>query len=175
MKKEYWHIVLTAGFALGVLYSAMAFLGYAFHGNSVVGWLCSIGGFASIVWSLIYYGRRAAAVKDIDGAGFSYGQAFGFSLLVLLLSGVLVGISQWVLQNVIDPAFYEELNATSVENILRLMSKIPTDEQVKLIKESQEMAKHMWPLIMGSMFNMAFLGGLVALVTSTVIKRKIRI
>lgn len=171
MKKDYWHIVLTAGFVLGVLYAATTFLSYVFYGNVIMGWICSIAGFGAIVWSLLFYGKKTAALKDVDGMGFSYGQAFGFSMLVLLLSGVIVGISQWTLQNVIDPVFYDQLYKTAIEE---MVAKVPSAgaDQIKMMKESQDMMRQMWAVILASMLSMALLGGIVALATSAAIKRQ---
>lgn len=171
MKKEYWHVVLTAGFILGILYSAQTFLSYAFYGNKITGWIASLIGFASIVWVLINYGKKAAAIKDPEGMGYSYGQAFGFSIIVLLLSGIIVGISQWLLQNVIDPEFYAKLYKEAAEQMVTLMPNA-SDEQIKAMQASQQMMRQMWAVIGASMISMLMLGGLVALATSVVIKRK---
>lgn len=171
MKNEYWNIVLTAGFVLGVLYAAQGFLSYVFYGNMLMGWLTSILGFAAIIWVLVYYGRKAAEIKDVDGVGYTYGQAFGFSLLVLLLSGVIVGFSQWLLQAVIDPEFYAIIYRETTEKMLSMM-KNPTDEQITAMKQSVQRMQDMWYVIGASMFSMCMLGGLVALGTSAVVKRR---
>lgn len=174
MKKEYWNTVLTAGLVLGVLYAAAGFLTYATYGNSAMGWIISVLGFAVIAWSLYYYGKKVAVITDVDGMGFSYGKAVGFSIMVLLLSGVITGISQWLLQNVIDPEFYAQIHREALENVIKLMPSA-TDEQIAASKKSLDMMHQIWYVIGASMLSMVLLGGLVALITSVFVQRKPRV
>lgn len=147
-------------------------LGYVFKDNTsgIIAFIMFLYSFGAITWPLVYYTRRAAQIKDYNGRGFSYGQAFGFSMLTLLLSGIVIGISTWVLQNVIDPEFYNNLNQKSTEIILSAL-KTPTDEEIEAIKRSQDMMRTIWGTIFGSTLAIAMMGGVVALGTSAFAKR----
>lgn len=172
MKKDYWNIVLTAAFVLGVLYAAFNFVSYAFYGNAIVGWLSSLAGFGVILWSLVYYGRRAALLKDVDGVGFTFGQAFGFSIMVLLLSGVIVGIGQWLLQNVIDPTFYDKLYKDALEQSIKVLGNSADDTQIESVRRTHDMMRQPLVVVFGAMLSMGLMGGLVGLAASAIIKRK---
>lgn len=172
MKKEYWNIVLTAALVLGVLYTAFTFLGYVFYGNAIVGWMVSLASFGSILWSLVYYGKRAAVLKDVDGVGFTFGQAFGFSIVVLLLSGVIVGIGQWFLQNVVDPEFYDQLYKQTLENTIKMMGSSANDVQIEAARQTQELMRQPLAVVFSAVLSMGLMGGLVGLAASAIIKRK---
>lgn len=168
-KALYWKNVLTAAAALGLLYGVQIVVGYLCRSfdSTVFGTLLSLYGFGVIVWSLLFFGRRAERIKNTDGAGYSYSEAFGFSLLVLVLSGIIVGFVQWFLQNVIDPVYYTEI----YKQTLTQMTKGLSPEQIKMAKSSLDIMKSIWGMIGSMIFTMLMLGGLVALGTSAMVKK----
>lgn len=168
-KALYWKNILSAAAVLGLLYGVQIVLGYlARHAESnVVGTMLSLYGFGVIVWVLLFFGRRAERIKNVDGVGYNYSQAFGFSLLVLVLSGIIVGVVQWFLQNVIDPVYYTEI----YKQTLTQMTKGLSPEQIKMAKGSLDIMKSIWGMVGSMIFTMLMLGGLVALGTSAMVKK----
>ncbi|CDN32071.1 hypothetical protein BN938_1994 [Mucinivorans hirudinis] len=172
MKNQYWNLVLTGAFMLGVLWVALSFLSYVFNNNTVMNFINSIGGLGILIWALIFYGKKVAHLKDVDGVGFSYGQAFGFSILMLLLSGVIVGIGQWLLHNVVDPEFYAKVNKEATEAAVKMVGGKMDSRMIASMQEAQDKMKIIWWVIANSMGTMCLLGGFVALITSAVVRRK---
>lgn len=168
-KALYWKNTLTAAAVLGLLYSLQIVMGYFCRhiDSQVVGTLLSLYGFGVIVWSLLFFGRRAEKIKNTDGAGYSYSEAFGFSLLVLVISGIIVGFVQWFLQNMIDPIYYTEI----YKQTLTQMTKGMSPDQIKMAKSSLDIMKSVWGMIGSMIFTMLMLGGLVALGTSAMVKK----
>jgi len=172
MKKQYWSELLTGALVLGLLYAVQLVLSYVFKdgGPKVISWLLSVYGFAAIAWALFHYGKRASKLELYRTKGFSYGAAFGFSMLILIISGVLVGVAQWILQNVIDPEYYAQMYRRSMELIIQTTPSL-SDKQIEAMKTGQEITRSIWGMIGASMMTMILLGGLIALITSAVIKR----
>ena len=169
MQKEYWSELLTAALVLGLINAVIMVLGYVFKdgGSQVMNWLLNIATFAGIFWVLLQYGKRASRLDKFRKTGFSYGSAFGFSILMLFISGILTGTCQWILQTVIDPKYGEELLRTAI-NAAEKTGVAVDDQQIAMIKM---MTNSIWWIIGASMLSMVMLGGLVALVTSTFVKR----
>lgn len=169
-KSMYWKNILTGAAALGGLYGVQVVLGYLLRqwsGGGVVGTLLSLYGFGVIVFGLLFFGRRAERIRNVDGGGYSYSEGFGFSLLMLLFSGVIVGVVQWFLQNVVDPAYYSEIYRETLSGLTQGMSP----EQIKAARGSLDIMKSLGGMIGSMVFTMLMLGGLVALGTSAMIKK----
>lgn len=168
-KVLYWKNILSAALVLGGLYVLQLFMGYWLRNveTTMFAWLINLYGFVVIVWSLLFFGRRARDIKDDQGLGFSFAQAFGFSLQVLVFSGIIVGFGQWFLQNIVDPAYYTQVYTKSLE----LMTQGMTTEQVNIAKGSLDIMKSIWGMVFSMVFSMLMLGGLVALGTSVMLKR----
>lgn len=167
MKNNYTNNILTAGLILGVLYSAFSMLPYLFSGATWAVTLFYIGGFGVIAWGLFFYGKKAADIKDLDNAGYSYGQAFGFSVMALALSGVIIGLSSWLLNCVIDPAYFEaefQKNLSAQPNL--------TDEAITAAMKMRDYMQNPIILVLASTISMIFMGGIVALITSALVSRK---
>lgn len=173
MKNQYINTLLKGAFILGVIYTGVLFLDYAFRDmvGGMLNWILSFLSFAAIVASVIYFGREAAAIKDVDGAGYSYGAAVWFAIRMLAISGIIVGIGQWVLQNVVDPEYYEKLMRKSLEMLL-VQTPGLSESQVEMFQKTQEIARSLWGMVMANVLSMILLGGVVSLVTSVVVKRK---
>lgn len=100
---------------------------------------------------------------------FSYGAAFGFSLLVLVFSGAIVGVCQWVLQNMVDPTYYAMVYQNSLKAMIAV-GKMDA-QQIEIMKRSSELMRSIWGMIGASAFSMLLQGGLVALLTAAYVKR----
>lgn len=171
IKKARFNELLTAGFVLGLLYSVQIFVAYYLNGDSSYNWLFFIYGILVLVYCQTYFGRRAAALNDTAGGGYSYLQALGFSIKMLLLSGLIYGFASWLLSSVIDPEYGELLRRIMLEKALE-MAPNSTDEQIEIMRATSNFMTGVWGMMFSSMFSMLLNGGFVALVTSAFIKRK---
>lgn len=171
IKKAYLNELLTSGFVLGLLYAVQIFGAYYLNGESSYNWLFFLYGILVLAYCQIYFGRRAATLKDAVGGGYSYIQALGFSIKMLLLSGLIYGFASWLLSAIIDPAYGDLLRRMAMENAMK-MAPNSTDEQVEIMRATANFMTGVWGMMLSSMLTMLINGGFVALITSAFIKRK---
>lgn len=173
LKRAYLFELLTAGLAIGALSALQFVMVYLFKDidSKIINWAINIYGFGVIVWCLMYYGRRAAAIKDQNGVGYSFGSAFAFALTALLLSGIITGIGQWIMQNVVDPEYYREALRKALELTTQSTPNI-SEDQLEAIRSTQKIMNSIWGVIGANIMGMGIMGGLIALATSTFVKRK---
>lgn len=162
---------MTAGAILGLAYVLQMVAGYLLRDvmGGFMGTVLNLLGFGAIVAVLLFFGRRSAGIRDVEGAGYSYGAAFGFSLLVLMLAGVMVGVCQWVLQNVVDPVYYNAIYQKSLESMIAVGKM--SDDQQQIMRQSAQIMRSVWGMIGASLLSMLLQGGLVALLTAAYVKR----
>lgn len=169
-KQKYRGELLTAGMVLGLVMFAVMVLQYLFRdaGGFVVG-LLSFANFAAIVAVLIVYGRRAAALCPPDPVlrpnGFTYGRAFGFSILVSLLSGIVYGVGYFLLTEVIDPRYFGRAMERVAE--LYVASGLMTAEQVQA---GMALMHNLFVVIFANMVAMLFQGGFLSLFTAAIVR-----
>ncbi|MCH5305445.1 MAG: DUF4199 domain-containing protein [Rikenella sp.] len=172
-KQKYRIELLTAGMVLGLAMVAVLLLQYGTRnlGSAFVAGALSCATLVSIVAVFVFYGRRAAALCPPDPAarpnGFTYGRAFGFSLLVSLLSGIVYGAGYFWMAEVVDPHYFGQVIDRATE--LYDSSGLMTAEQML---EMKAMMHNQWILIAGHMLAMAMQGGFVALFTSAVVRHR---
>lgn len=169
-KKAYWNEILTGGFVLGLLYAVQIFVVYLLDGKTPFNWLFFLYGISVIAYCQLYFGRRIAVIRDVEGKGYSYLSALGNTVKILLLSGFVVGFASWLVQNVIDPAYGALLQRQATEQALAALPNA-TSEQVELARTMARAMTSIWGLIGVSMLSMLFNGVLIGLVTSAFIKR----
>lgn len=171
-KRKYRLELLTGGMVLGLAMVAVLVARYLMRGvaSGMPGSLLSMATLAAIVAVLVVYGRRAAALCPPDQkhpGGFTYGRAFGFSLLVCLLSGVVYGMGYFVMAEGVDPVYFGRI----LDQVARAYVEAGwmTPEQVG---EAVGAMHNQWMVIVGHMVAMVMQGGFVALFTSAVVRRR---
>lgn len=169
-RQKYRGELLTGGMVLGLAMFVIMVLQYLLRdvGGFLVG-LLSFAGFAAILVVLIVYGRRAAALCPPDPLlrpnGFSYGRAFGFSLLLSLLSGIVYGAGYFLLTEVIDPDYFGQAMNQVAE--MYVSSGLMTAEQVQA---GLALMHNLFVVIFANMVAMLFQGGFLALFTSAIVR-----
>lgn len=169
-RQKYRGELLTGGMVLGLAMFVIMVLQYLLRdvGGFLVG-LLSFAGFAAILVVLIVYGRRAAALCPPDPLlrpnGFSYGRAFGFSLLLSLLSGIVYGAGYFLLTEVIDPHYFGQAMNQVAE--MYVSSGLMTAEQVQA---GLALMHNLFVVIFANMVAMLFQGGFLALFTSAIVR-----
>lgn len=169
-KKQYTAEVMTAAMVMGLGMFVVMFLQYLLRdAGGMLGVLLSFANLGVVVAVLIIYGRRAAALCPPDPQrrpnGFTYGRAFGFSVLVSLLSGIIYGAGYFLLTEVIDPQFYGD----TINEVAKLYvsSGLMTAEQVQA---GVALMHNLFVVILANMIAMLFQGGFVALFTSAIVR-----
>lgn len=171
LKKTYRNELLTAGMVLGLAQVAILFLQYFLRATPMPGLqtLLSFASFGAIIAVFIIYGRKVAAAYADTPTGFSYGRAFGFCLLVSILSGIIYGVGYYLISQVIDPAYYAEMHRKVLE--LYASSGMLTEVQLESMKEAMGLLSNLFVVIFGYMFAMLLQGGFVALFVAAMLRR----
>lgn len=172
-KKKYRAELLTGGLVLGLVMLVMLVLQYLVRNmppGSIAG-LLGLVSFGAMVAVLVIYGKRAAALyqpdPDLRPGGFTYGRAFGFSILMCLLSGVVYGAGYFLMAEMVDPVYFGQI----MEQVARMYVKsgVMNAEQAR---EAMGMMHNQLLVIFGHMLAMAMQGGFVALFTSAIVRHR---
>lgn len=170
-RQKYWGELLTGGMVLGLVLFGIMLLQHVtrFMGREV-NTVLSVLSFGATVAILVIYGYRAARYclpDKLHPGGFTYGRAFGFSLLVSLLAGIICGAGYFLLTEVIDPVFFGEMIQQFAE--MYVSSGWMDADQAK---EMIALAHNIFVVILGNMVVMLLKGGFVALFTSAFVRHR---
>lgn len=174
-RQRYRIELLTAGMVLGLAMFALLVLQYWTRNlaSAFVSGLLSCATFGAIVAVQIIYGRRAAALCPPDPAvrpnGFTYGRAFGFSVLAALLSGIVYGAGYFLMIEVVAPHYFGQVIDRVAE--LYVSSGLMTAEQVGM---ARGLMHNLGMVIFSNMSVMLLYGGFVALFTSALVRHRVR-
>lgn len=172
-KQKYRVELLTAGMVLGLATFGVVVLQYATRNlaSAFVSGLLSCATFGAIVAVQIVYGRRAAALCPPDPLrrpnGFTYGRAFGFSVVASLLSGIVYGAGYFLMTETVDPGYFGQIIDRVAEAYVS--SGLMTREQISAVVG---LMHNLWWVIFANMVVMLLYGGFVALFTSAVVRHR---
>lgn len=169
MKNRYLNELFTGSLVMGLGLVVIMVLQYAIRNMQVgvLAALLSLGGFAVIVVTQVIYGRRVAS--DYGDAGFGYVRAFGLLILMSGLGGVIYGAGTYMMQTIVDPAYYGELQSKVIEAYVKTFKL--NAEQIGLFKQAQHMMNNVAAVVFSGAIGLMLQGGLVGLFTATFVKR----
>lgn len=163
--------LLTGAMVVGLLLALQVVLAYALPKESVWAWPTLLLGVAIYAAGQLFYGRRAALLRATETGSYSYLSALGFTLKMMLLAGIVVGVANWLVVGVWHPELGAELAKQSAAQSLAMFSD-PTPEQVATAGTMARAMVSVWGLVLVSMGSALLNGGLVGLVTSAFIQIK---
>lgn len=159
-KKSFWMNALNwgclAGVALFVLRLVMVLLKFE---SPVVDTVLTV----AILAGVIYVSGRANAAAA-GGYGYSYARAIGFVFATMLFAGLVVGIGNWFLQNIIAPEYFD------VQMAEALAKAGPQAEEAAGMMGG--IMKSPIVVILGGVIGTMFIGGLIGLVVCAFVTRK---
>lgn len=172
-RKIYNRELMTGSLILGVALVAVMVLQYLIRNmeGSFLAALLSLAGFVVIVVAQLRYGRRVAALSSLAD-GFSLGKAFGFMLMLSASAGVIYGLGAYIMQEVVDPAYYYDLQNKMVQVYVKSLGMTPEQASAFDSAEVRKMMSQIWIVVFSGIFGMVFQGGLIALFTSAMVRRK---
>lgn len=169
-RKKYRAELLTGGMVLGLAMFAILLLQYLSRNvpSGFLGGFLSFANFAAMVAVLVIYGKRAAALCPPDErhpGGFTYGRAFGLTILMSLLSGIVAGVGYYLMAEVVDPAYF----GRTMDQVARIYveSGMMTAEQVR---EGLALMHNLFVVVFANMIAMLFQGGFIGLFTSAIVR-----
>jgi hypothetical protein len=162
------------GLIVGLISMAVYYLAYFIDSSLLAAaWF----GFATLVISfvlIIIFGRQYRAEL---GGFMSFGSAFNFSFLVLVISGLIGLIGQILLFQVIDPALPGVLTEAFMKNTLETMEKFGASPDAMDPNMMDEMKKSMEEgfTVMGQIKSFGMLlifSAILALILGAILKKK---
>jgi Protein of unknown function (DUF4199) len=163
-KSLFWKNSLKHGLIVGLVIIIYSVLLYVFDLNLIqalgyVVYVIFIAGF--------FLGTKAFRDNNLNG-NISYGRAFGYSIVILLIGSIIYSIYSYFLVAVIDPDLIDKMLALGEEKMLQ---QGMSDDQIEMAQSMQK--KFMSPGIMSviGFFGLMFIGTILALITSAIVKK----
>lgn len=178
-KSNFWNDACRGGAIIGLVMAVsnvaeQAMLlkgGIGMYGLVIVEWLALAGVF---IWLLYRFTRKRAALYAPE-EGFSFGQGFGFIVVMSLLSGLIVGAAGYFYRHV--AIGYDVYTERYIDSVNGLLSEVPvpaaTVDAYELLFEQLRSTPEpsIFAAIASSMFWYVVAGGLIGLVIAGVISR----
>ena len=178
-KSNFWNDACRGGAIIGLVMAVsnvaeQAMLlkgGIGMYGLVIVEWLALAGVF---IWLLYRFTRKRAALYAPE-EGFSFGQGFGFIVVMSLLSGLIAGAAGYFYRHV--AIGYDVYTERYIDSVNGLLSEVPvpaaTVDAYELLFEQLRSTPEpsIFAAIASSMFWYVVAGGLIGLVIARVISR----
>ena len=178
-KSNFWNDACRGGAIIGLVMAVsnvaeQAMLlkgGIGMYGLVIVEWLALAGVF---IWLLYRVTRKRAALYAPE-EGFSFGQGFGFIVVMSLLSGLIAGAAGYFYRHV--AIGYDVYTERYIDSVNGLLSEVPvpaaTVDAYELLFEQLRSTPEpsIFAAIASSMFWYVVAGGLIGLVIAGVISR----
>lgn len=180
-RAKFWNDACRGGAIIGLVMAAsnVAEQAIMYKGGSialialmVLEWLAMAGVF---IW-LLYRFTRKHSTQYSPEEGFSYGQGLGFSVVMSLLSGLIVGAAGYFYRYVlIGNDRYTERLIDTIRGLYAQMPSMPADledayetmfEQLRALPEPS-----IFRAVLSSMFVYFVVGGLIGLIVAGVLTR----
>lgn len=117
---------------------------------------------AGIIWAQISY------KKALDGT-LTYGQAVGVGVLTMAFAGVITGLYNFLLFQVIDPSLQEQMRIFTEEQIIQ-QGRVP-EEQVEMAVNMATKFQTPTMMFIMAVVGGAFAGLIVSLITAIFVKK----
>ncbi|MCK5029063.1 MAG: DUF4199 domain-containing protein [Bacteroidales bacterium] len=164
-KSLFWKNSLKHGLIVGLVIIIYSVLLYVLELNLIqaLGYVV----YAILIAGFIL-GTKAFRDTNLNG-NISYGKAFGYSIVILLIASIIYSIYSYLLITVIDPDMVDKIIALGEEKMLK---QGMTDDQIEMAQSMQK--RFMSPVFMGimSFIGTMFIGTILALITSAVVKKE---
>ena len=133
---------IKPGLTIGLVSLAMTYLAYFIDSSLLASMWMLLVGVIIFFWLIIYFGKQ---FRTELGGFMSFGTAFNFSFIAMLISGIVSLIGQILLFHVIDPSLSQVLADIAFDNTLKMMAgfgqnpdSIPPDALNEIRKNTAE-------------------------------------
>jgi hypothetical protein len=126
---------IQAGLILGLVSVVLTFVFYFIDAELLTSWKFSVPSLIITVGLLYYFGKQH---RDSLGGFMSFGKAFNFSFITLIVSGLIGTIGLYLLMNVVDPNLPSVLADTLAETMVSTFEKIGQTMTVEQIEEMRQ-------------------------------------
>lgn len=164
LRKILWREAATGGLYLGIALVLVMVIGYTGKFDIEYSWVTGGLNFAALVGFIYVYTKKVSIYYLTTG--FSYPQSMGFIIKMMLFTGIIAGLGQFVLQNVVDPQYYNEIVETALYN-----SGLNDEQIEQAVSETSSMLKSPIIMIFSGALSMLVYGGLIGLVVSIFLRK----
>ncbi len=163
-KSSIWKIALNYGAITGLSLVILTTIWYVTNltFNQYVGWF----NYVAII-ALVIVGTKKQ--RELDGGFISYGKALGVGSVICIVAGLILAIFTYILYVVIDVDLINKLYA--VQEQAMMTNPAITDEQIDMSMEMIKKFTNPTIITIGAFFGIAFMGFIISLVTSAVLKK----
>lgn len=131
---------LNSGLILGIISVVISYILYFVDPTLMVAWYVGIGILVLYFGLIIYFGGQ---YRSSTGGFMSFGTAFNFAFVALVVSGIISMLGSLLLFNVVDPALPGVLIESQMETQMAMLEKFGaadamTSEQIDEIRSGLE-------------------------------------
>ena len=162
------------GITMGLVSLAVTFIAYFIDSTLLAsGWFALVA-LVIFVGLIIYFGKQ---YRNELGGYLTFGTAFNFSFIAILVSGIIGLIGQLLLFNVVDPELPRVLADLTFSNQLSFLEKLgqnPDNMDPKLLQQMKEKAENQFTLI-GQLEGFGIgiiIYAIIALILGAILKKK---
>ncbi|MCD8185211.1 MAG: DUF4199 domain-containing protein [Rikenellaceae bacterium] len=168
LSKIFWTEALTGGLVLGVALFFWDLIGYWLDLPLKNSGIASLVQFILITGGIVYFSRRMREFRG-PALGFPYGSVFGFTMALMLFTGMVYGVGVFFLQVVIAPGYFVELFEMALVN--SSLSEAMIEQTLDMRESMSALMKNPIVYLFSGIFTMVIYGGLVGLIAATFIRR----
>lgn len=162
--KFFWNSAARGGAITGAILSLGVVASYMAEDPSMEAWINNIAVFAGFVMYGYFNGRRFSRGWGSEALPFS--KAFGFTFSTFLFAGIIYGAVLYLMYNYIDPQYYQQVFQTAINN-----TELSPQLREQLIAANALNVGNPIVMIFSSLFSMALLGLLPALILAAFMRR----
>ncbi len=165
-KSLFWNQAMKWGLyvSLGLIVVSLAFYFMGKTGQSAEGWLQYLISITGIIIATVAYKKNLP-----EKAPFSYGNALGFGVSVMLFSSIVFAVYTYIMYQFIAPELMNKLLIETEEAYLSSgLSEDMVEQQVNLLKNFMNPGL----LAFSQIFNWVFTGLIISLITSIFLMKK---
>ena len=164
MKNNFFQSAAMHGLIIGLALIVFSLLDWAlgFYGQNT--------GFSLLTYVIIFCGLLWAgfSYRKSLGGYISYGQAFGYSVMVAAFFAFVSTIFSLILTNIIDPTYMERIMEFTEQKLLE--AGLPESQIDNALEMSKKFSNPAITFIIGFLGS-TFFSTIIALITSAIVKR----
>jgi hypothetical protein len=165
-KSLFWNQAMRWGLYVSVALIIISLVFYFMgkSGHNAEGWFQYLIAIAGIIMATGTFRKKLP-----EKAPFSYGNALGFGVSVMLFSSIVVAVYTYVMYQFISPELMDKLLIETEEAYLKSgLSEDMVEQQVNLLKNFMSPGL----LAFSQIFNWVFTGLIISLITSIFLMKK---
>ena len=170
-----WKSGLIYGLYLGiisVLISVVIWAGSVMESMGIFGSLIIITVILIITFLLLLFFTKAYRNKELGGF-ISFGKAFQFAIIVVLISTIISSIYNYIFYTIIDPGYMENLMAVMQQKTIQYLEKVGAPEsRIDKTLEKFEDIPTLWESIKKGILNGVIGGAILSLIVGAIVKKK---